>query len=212
MKKTNTNLYFAIVDTDTTDTKVADVPLTSLTQAVTMTKTIPGVKDNYELQYASDTYSYVEKSGATGWGTFEYKLTGAINTQTGVEWDGITTLPTLKVTWSWKEHTDAPTVSMTNAGLLTIAGLSEDASFSSVNISYTSGGKAGTYAFNTASAVWSPSAPTSTTTGTVTCQLDNAWITLLNGSTTTPVVTLTYTTSDGTTKTVSYTTTFGSAS
>lgn len=111
---TKTNMYFAIVDTDATASKVADVPLTSLTSAVTLTKKIDGVPGNYDLQYAEGAYSYKKlttgEDGFTDWNTFEFKLEGAINS--AVTWDDITTLPTLKVTWSWEDYAgDSPKVS-----------------------------------------------------------------------------------------------------
>lgn len=110
---TNANLYFAIVDTDENEeTKATDVPLTSMSSAVTMTKTIAGVPDNYVLCYEDGAYSYKTltsgEEGFAAWNSFGFELTGAINT--AGTWDDITTLPTLKVTWSWEDYSDAPAV------------------------------------------------------------------------------------------------------
>lgn len=107
---TKTDMYIAIVDTDTdTDTKKADVPLEGMDKAVSMTKTIAGKPSNYKLGHTTSGYAYALDSSISNptWNSFEYKLTGAINTATGVKWDGVTTMPEIKVTWSWAEHTDA---------------------------------------------------------------------------------------------------------
>ena len=207
---TNANLYFAIVDTDATASKKADVPLTSMTEAVTMTKTIAGVPGNYELQYDNSAYSYKKlatgDTGFTDWNSFEFKLEGAINT--AGTWDGITTLPTLKVTWSWADHKETPTVSFSTDRLLTVNGLSEDYTYVSAVLSYTASGATKTYNFGSGT-TWSPSAPTGTTTGTVTGQLGTGWGSILAGQTVT--VTLTYKDNTGDTavnKTVTCSTTF----
>ena len=141
---------------------------------------------------ASSKYDNKSKSTlASEWNTADFYLTGVASKANAEN----VTVPALTVTWKYEdpsaeEEASEPTVAFTNEGLLKINGLSEDYSFVSVTIPYTSNGTTSTYSFNTAAATWSPEQPTSESTGNYTCQLNDAWVNLLSGTTT--VATLTY--------------------
>lgn len=93
-----------------------------------------------------------------------------------------------------------PQLSATSAGLFTISGLSEDCKFKSLTATY----QGSANEMNSERGSWSPSAPTASTTGTVTFQLGSGWMSALAGQSTT--VTLTYE-EGGTDKTVTATVT-----
>jgi hypothetical protein len=79
-------------------------------EAVTSTVTVEGIPDNYEIKYVTDKYEYVQKTGATGWKSAGFSLTGAINTNEGVSWSKTgTAIPAIKVTWSCEAHNDTET-------------------------------------------------------------------------------------------------------
>lgn len=190
-------LYLAVTDGAASDPKTAALSTT----AATLTTKVAGVPGNYEASYNStdSKYEYKKKADATGWKECSFALTGALNKN--ATWGDDLSFPTIQVTWSYAEHQEGPTVTFSKTGLLSISGLSADNAFVKVTIPYNNG--TSTYAFNTSAATWSPSAPKADSTGDFTCQLNNAWVQLLSGSTTT--ATLTYTNSAGETKTVTST-------
>jgi len=98
------NLYLGLkVGTDTTTVK---------TEEQTVTKTIEGIADNFEIVYDS-TYKYQEKASASGWKDLKISMTGAVS-EMDVP-DG-TTAPTISVTWSFAKHEDnaAPSIATTS--------------------------------------------------------------------------------------------------
>lgn len=140
-------LYLAITDDAATDANVA--ALTANGAAVVKT-TVAGVPGNYEPGYdTTDGYAYTKKDEADliDWNECSFILTGAVNTN--ATWGDNVTFPTIKVTWSVKEHTDsvlsATTVSATN-GKLTV---NEGVTVTKVTLVQTSGNritaKAGTH-------------------------------------------------------------------
>lgn len=107
---TGKKLYLAITDAAATDPKVAALPSAGV---VKLTQTADGKTDNYELTYdqTNSKYVYTQKTGATGWNKVGFALTGAINTK--ADWGESVALPTLQVTWSYKEHKDSALSSTT---------------------------------------------------------------------------------------------------
>lgn len=98
-------LYLAVTDDAASDAKVAALGATT---AATLTTTVAGVPGNYVENWDEDDgYSYVLKDEAdlTDWNSCSYILTGALNTN--ATWGDAVTFPEIKVTWSFKEHTDA---------------------------------------------------------------------------------------------------------
>lgn len=126
---TANKLYLAVTDDAATDAKVAAL---SSASAATVTTTVAGVTDNYVAGYADGEYKYVKKeTGLAAWNNCSFRLTGAINKT--ATWGDDVKFPEIKVTWSYKEHTDsalsASTVSAT-ANTLSVA----DATVSKVTL------------------------------------------------------------------------------
>lgn len=148
---TEKQLYLALVQKDAVPaageggdpSDGTPVPLLS-TGAATITAAVAGTPDNYEAGYSEDDgYGYTLKaeSDLTDWNDCSFYMTGALNT--AATWGNDLTFPTIQVTWSYKEHTDGPTasgnLSAANGSTVTISGVAEDATLSSVVIVPTSG-------------------------------------------------------------------------
>ncbi len=97
-------LYLAVTDGAESDPQVS--ALTSAA-AATLTTTVAGKTDNYEAGWTSQGgYKYQLKTGDLTWNECSYNLTGALNTN--ATWEDSLTFPTITVTWSFAEHSDAP--------------------------------------------------------------------------------------------------------
>lgn len=99
-------LYLAVTDDAATDANVAALTAAG---AATVTEKVDGVPENYEAGYdaTNKKYEYTKKDEAdlTDWNDCSFLLTGAVNMN--ATWGDDVTFPTIKVTWSYKEHTDA---------------------------------------------------------------------------------------------------------
>lgn len=98
-------LYLAITDDASTDPNTAAL---SSSGAATVTAEVAGVPENYDPGYNSTDgkYEYTKKTtGLTDWNDCSFILTGAINKN--ATWGDDVTFPEIKVTWSYKEHTDS---------------------------------------------------------------------------------------------------------
>jgi hypothetical protein len=131
-------LYLAVTDDAASDAKVAAL---SSTGAATLTTTVAGIPGNYKPAYDTDDgYGYVlidsEDDDFTAWNECSYILTGALNT--GAEWGDDVTFPAIKVTWSYAEHQDGPTVTpasmSTSVKSATINGVDSEATLKSVKV------------------------------------------------------------------------------
>jgi hypothetical protein len=101
---TANKLYLAVTDDAASDAQVSAL---SATTAATLTTTVPGVPDNYKPNWdETNGYGYVLKDAGEleDWETCSYILTGALNTN--ATWGDDVTFPSIKVTWSYAEHTD----------------------------------------------------------------------------------------------------------
>lgn len=98
-------LYLAVTDDAATNPNVA--ALTATGAAVVKT-TVAGVPENYDPGYNSTDgkYEYTKKTnGLADWNDCSFILTGAVNKN--ATWGDDVTFPTIKVTWSYKEHKDS---------------------------------------------------------------------------------------------------------
>lgn len=99
-------LYLAVTDDAATNPNVAAL---SANGAAVVKTTVAGVTANYAPGYntTDGKYEYTLKDEAdlTDWNDCSFILTGAINTN--ATWGDNVTFPEIKVTWSYKEHTDA---------------------------------------------------------------------------------------------------------
>jgi hypothetical protein len=112
-------LYLAITDDAATDPQTAAL---SASAAATITTKVDGEPDNYDPGWTSEGgYKYAVKTPAEGqtltWNDCSFCLTGALNTN--ASWEDGLTFPTIKVTWSYAEHSDTP------ASYLSAASISE---------------------------------------------------------------------------------------
>lgn len=133
-------LYLAVTDDAATDPNVA--ALTDKGAAIVKT-TVPGVEANYEPKYVEGTgYTYALKtSGLADWQKCSFILTGAINMNEDVKWGDNVTFPTIKVTWSYKEHTDAyvsETIVSTSNKVLTLS-MPDEVTISKVELTLNGG-------------------------------------------------------------------------
>ncbi len=93
---TKAELYLAL--------KVGDDTTVLSASEETVTKTIAGVIDNFEVDYKNNAYVYQEKeTKAKPWKAMNISMTGAVS-KFAVE-DG-TTAPTIEVTWSYAKAAD----------------------------------------------------------------------------------------------------------
>lgn len=97
-------LYLAITDDAATDPNVAAL---SASGAAVVKVTVAGIPGNYEAGYdATNGYQYTKKTtGLTEWKKCSFILTGALNKN--AKWGDDVTFPEIKVTWSYKEHSDS---------------------------------------------------------------------------------------------------------
>lgn len=73
----------------------------------TITKTIGGKVNNFEVTLENGNYVYKEKADATTWSAIEISATGAVSHK-AIE--ATTTAPTIDVTWSWAKAAEGATV------------------------------------------------------------------------------------------------------
>lgn len=112
---TDNELYLAV--TDGTTTKA----IKSATEAAVITTKVEGIPGNYEAKYDSGTGKYgyaLKSSGTTDWKECSFNLTGALNTN--ATWEDDVTFPTIKVTWSYAEHSDDAAPTLTGKSVVTI--------------------------------------------------------------------------------------------
>ncbi len=157
---------------------------------------VPGVAANYETVYDKDAkeYKFQTKSGGLDpWKAVEISVTGAATKGIAVAAD--TTAPQITLTWSYAKydattHTDAtsgaaavnyvegPQVTLSAAGLITMSGLTAADNYVSLKLTYD-----GTdYDLGSNKNVqWTTTGWTKEDGGTMTCQLNDAWLALFPG-------------------------------
>lgn len=128
-------LYLAVTDGAAQNPKTAAL---SSAAAATLTTTVEGIPANYEQKWTEDDgYIYSLKGeGLTDWKTCSYNLVGALNKF--ATWGDEVTFPAIKVTWSYKEHKDGPSVTpaamSTSAKSATVSGIANEATLKSVKV------------------------------------------------------------------------------
>ena len=105
-------IYLAVTDDAESNAKVSAL---SSTAAATVSATVFGKPGNYKPAYDSTNgYGYVLKTKTENgdkdltWNSCSFILTGALNKN--AEWGDSVTFPAIKVTWSYAEHQDGPSV------------------------------------------------------------------------------------------------------
>lgn len=209
------DVYEGAADTDGTALTLIPVGTTSYNSFSDSNSYFTAGTDN-KIGSMADGTKYVYGEGGAGEDT-AFRYVGKLG-QGKTTWSD-TDVNHMKITYSIYGLTDdkfaaankldalylaGPQLSATAGGLFTITGLSEDCQFKSLTATY----QGSANEMNSDRGTWSPSTPTASTTGTVTFQLGDGWMTALADQSTT--VTLTYT-EGGTDKTVTATVTIQSA-
>ncbi len=130
---TANKLYLAVTDGETDPNEAA----LSANGAAVVKTTVAGVPDNYEAGYdETDGYQYVKKAddALADWNDCSFMLTGAVNKN--ATWGEDIVFPEIKVTWSYKEHTDAylDSLTMTASSTAVTATLPEGVTVSKVEL------------------------------------------------------------------------------
>ncbi|WP_022770314.1 X2-like carbohydrate binding domain-containing protein [Butyrivibrio sp. NC2007] len=100
-------LYLAVTDDAASNAQVSALGET----AATLTTTVAGKTGNYKANWDStNKYGYIlddtkKVDGEYVWESCSYTLVGALNK--AATWGDEVDFPTIKVTWSYKEHTDS---------------------------------------------------------------------------------------------------------
>ena len=138
---TANKLYLAVTDGATQN---PNVDALSSTSAATVSTKVEGKTSNYLPSYDStnNKYEYRLKTKAENndtdltWNSCSFKLTGALNKN--ATWGDDLDFPTIKVTWSYAEHTDSPVANpssmSTSVKSATIQNLGEGVTLSSVQV------------------------------------------------------------------------------
>ena len=160
-------IYLAVAEKDADPANVAVV---AADKAAELTIQVAGKPTNYGVSRTVDsdgnaTYAYAQKTGSDlTWNETEFYLTGAINKN--AEWkDGTVTVPDIKVTWDYAAHVDGPQISVTNTAVV-ISGLSDGQTVTQVQAAQ--GSKVATVENGNNCTVTSSN-------GTVTFAMNNAW-------------------------------------
>lgn len=187
---TSAGLYLALKDSDTNN---SDTAVTA--DGVELTSTIAALDGAYETKYVDGKYVKQLKADATGFEEYSFQLTGACNPKG--EWAGLTEEPpVVSVVWSIEDPTvTGPQMTVSDAGLITITGLTPEQNYDSLTIENANGGP---YHVNDAPVTWNEDSYDSANGGSLTCQLGETWLASLRGVTGKAHLSLT----DGTTITV----------
>lgn len=164
---TSASLYLALKDDNASNT---DKAIT--TDGVEVTSTIEALDDAYETKYEDGKYVKKLKTDATGFKTYSFQLTGACNPKG--EWTGLTeTPPAVSLVWSIEDPTapKGPQVTLSEAGLITVTGLTADANVKDANTDITLGVDGAMYPMDGAAADWDTSAWDTNDGGTLKAQL-----------------------------------------
>ena len=198
---TDTELYLGLIGTDGT----TPIEKAITADGVELTANIAEDPNAYEVtwqaasgdtpgRYVKSLTAAAQAAGYTGFKTYSFQLTGDCNTTTGTDWSGLTDkAPKVDLTWSVKDFTvTGPQVTVSNTGLITISGMEAGKLYKSMAITNKNGGP---YNISIAPATWNMDNYNTTTGGSFTCQLGEAWLSTVRG--TTGKVTVTF--SDNTT-------------
>ena len=165
----------------------------------TVEKVIGGKDGNFEVVYADGNYKYQPKADANKWNALEISVNGKVSDEAEIESD--TTVPNLKVTWSYAkedttpvdssdqvEYSEGPSASVSSSGLVTVSGLTKTSNY---NKKMTFEAKGLTKDQSDNSLVWDTKNWTDENGGTFTVQMPEAWVTYWSGEEVTITISLT---------------------
>jgi len=185
---TDPQLYLALKVADTTKAVKSD-------EKVTFETTIAGKDANFQTEVESGNYVYKAKTGDDiTWNEATIQMSGVVSKASA---EGLTA-PTLKVTWKYEDPAAGPQVSMTSAGLITMSGLTAADNYVSLKLTY----EGTEYDLGSNKNVsWSVTEWSQENGGSMTCQLNDAWLALFPSKTITATLN---TTSGAKTATVTF--------
>ena len=169
---------------------VGKTPQAISTTEATVTKTIAGMANNFEVVYDSEDsggkYKYEPKASASEWKALELTMNGAINNEYVAAAD--TTVPKVSVTWEYDKAADSasvdttdqvdyitgPSMTVTPSGLITMTNFmaSNNKMFSLLEVD-TGDNR---WDVTQEPCTWNTDAYDETSGGTVTCQLGATWV------------------------------------
>lgn len=159
-------------------------------EGVEATATIAGADDEYEVKYVSDGDYYVKalKDGASNFDTYEFHLEGACSVD---GWDGLEeNPPAVEVVWTIKDPINAgPKVTLTTDGLITMSGLTGTVNYAHSAFLNYKGVK--NQLDSDPNLKWGTDDWSEEKGGTLTFQLNAAWLKALQGCEVTITVELT---------------------
>lgn len=147
--KTEPMLYLALKDDDDGN---SDTAVTA--DGVEVSSKIAKLDGAYETKYENGKYVKKLKADATGFKSYSFQLTGACNPKG--DWGSLKdTPPEVEVVWSVKNPiVTGPQVTLSEAGLITLSGLTADANIVDAGKDLTLGINDEMYPINTTAATW----------------------------------------------------------
>lgn len=180
---TDAELYLALLGTDgTTPTEKA-----ISADGVELAVNIPADAAAYEVKWNAAAGAYekqltdaAKEADYTGFKSYSFQLTGVCNTTEGTNWSGLTDkAPKVDLTWSVKDFTvTGPQITVSSTGLITITGLTAEKNYKGLTIKNANGGP---YNINDAAVTWNEENYSSENGGSLTCQMEEAWLSTLRG-------------------------------
>ena len=170
---TDPQLYLALKVDDTTKAVKSS-------EKVSIETTIEGKDDNFETKYESGEYVYKAKTGdSITWNEAEIQMSGVASKASA---EGLTA-PTLKVTWKYEDPSAEPQVSFSTTGLITMSNLTADKNYDHSAILTLDGVE--NELDSDPNLTWGTDDWSSSDGGTLTFQLNQAWLDALSGKTAT---------------------------
>lgn len=170
---TDPQLYLALKVDDTTKAVKSS-------EKVSIETTIAGKDSNFETVVESGAYVYKAKTGdSITWNEAEIQMSGVASKASA---EGLTA-PTLKVTWKYEDPSAEPQVSFSTAGLITMSNLTADKNYDHSAILTLDGVE--NELDSDPNLTWGTDDWSSSDGGTLTFQLNRAWLDALSGKTAT---------------------------
>lgn len=170
---TDPQLYLALKVDDTTKAVKSS-------EKVSIETTIEGKDDNFETKYENGAYVYKAKTDdSITWNEAEIQMSGVASKASAER----LTAPTLKVTWKYEDPSAEPQVSFSTTGLITMSNLTADKNYAHSAILTLDGVE--NELDSDPNLTWGTDDWSSSDGGTLTFQLNQAWLDALSGKTVT---------------------------
>lgn len=186
---TGTDLYLALVGTDSETTP--NVTKKAITEEGTqLNASIPADENAFEITWNSTDKQYertlttaAQAADYAGFKSYSFKLTGKCNTGTGIDWSGLNeNAPKVDLVWSVKDFmVTGPQVTFGTNGMITISGLTAEKNYAhSALLEY----DGNSFELDKDQNLkWGTDNWSEENGGTLTFELNQAWLDALNGKT-----------------------------